>query len=239
MCLRYTVLMQAFTEPKYKYTSRVWRPIRLWEALYRVPHGERLLLLCKQAEIGLLSLQIQEFARLLKITVACNPVKMIYEDDQSNDLVADVLVISVINPRAEEFADEDVATPNWYPIRLGEAVYRNEDGKSLLWECDADNDSSRLLRHAKAVSSRLGIKVACKIGRMIDQRDGVDIVRRLIIMTPFGNEKAIEYARAVASGEASEAEGAPITQDVAESFFNPKVGEPPKKRGRPSKKHDS
>lgn len=125
-------------------------------------------------------------------------------------------------------------TRDWYPLRLGEAIFRIEDGGALLWAVDENTTeaSNKLMATAKSYASRLGITVKCKVGKLvIEDENGVEIVRRVVELRPEGNEKAAEFARLVREGDPVP-EPTEVSVDAATAFVE-KPQKPKGRRGRP------
>lgn len=233
---------QKVKNPKFKLQTRAWFPYRLGEALYRTEVGQSIYWPALDDDAGRVIKLALRYAGQLRIDVETRVGKMIVEVGDE-DIVRQIVVLTPSgNEQAAAYAAETSGAAvdlqsgkKWYPLKIGEAIYRVLEGDSLYWPVP-ENDSNRVMALAKSYASRMAIKVGCKLGKMIIADDsGKDVVRRVVIMTPQGNPRAAEYAAKLAQEGVPDQPEGDISPEVAESFFAAKkpVSDGSKRRGRP------
>ena len=226
--------------PKFKLQSRVWFPLRANEGMFRMEDGQSYYYPVAEENIKREIDLAHRYAKRYEIEVETQVIKVIYEDDGADVFSVVLMLTPKNNARALAYKAEVESgvlekVPGgrtWYPVKMGEQIYRCPVG-GVVYVAVPDTNSNYVMSIAKSYASRLGFAVATKLGKAIVVENGKEIVRRFVILTPSGNEKAIEYAAKIAAeGAIDPSEGG----NQPEEFVIPDAapaGDGPKRRGRP------
>ena len=88
----------------------------------------------------------------------------------------------------------------WFPLKLGEWIFRVEDGDSFFWPI-IDDDFGRVEALAERYAKQLKLGLTVDRLKLIYEDESGDCVSNLLQLTPTGNKLALDYKTEVESGQ--------------------------------------